>query len=93
MSAELDPTIHHRKLVAAGACLLDVRSPTEFSEGHLPRATNVPLASLRARITECGSTRRPVVVYCRSGGRSGQAAAILREAGYQVRDLGPLTAW
>ncbi|MEW6433603.1 MAG: rhodanese-like domain-containing protein [Myxococcota bacterium] len=88
-----EPDVHHRRLVANGALLLDVRSPSEFHEGHLPRAKNVPLSELRWRLHELGPTRRPVVVYCRSGNRSSQAAAMLCEAGFPVRDLGPISAW
>lgn len=86
-------TIHHRKLVSDGALLLDVRTPSEFSEQHVPHALNVPVQELPHRIHELGPTTRPIVVYCRSGGRSAQASAMLRQAGYQVKDLGPMTAW
>lgn len=87
----LDPD--HRQLVAAGALLLDVRTPSEFAEGHLAGATNLPVQQLAVRLHELGSRSRPVVVYCRSGGRSAQAAAMLSAAGYQVKDIGPMTAW
>lgn len=86
-------TIHHRKLVADGALLLDVRTHTEFQEGHVPHALNVPVQDLPARLSELGPTTRPIVVYCRSGGRSAHASSLLRRAGYQVKDLGPMTAW
>lgn len=86
-------TIHHRKLVEQGALLLDVRTPGEFRDGHVPHATNIPVQELSARLREVGPTSRPVVVYCRSGGRSASASQILRQAGYQVRDIGPMTAW
>ena len=83
----------HRKLVVQGALLLDVRTPAEFAEGHVTRATNIPVQELPARLQEVGSRSRPVVVYCRSGGRSAQAAAMLSAAGFQVKDIGPMTAW
>lgn len=86
-------TANHRQLVEAGALLLDVRTPAEFREGHVPRATNIPVQELPMRLREVGPTNRPVVVYCRSGGRSAQAAAVLRGAGYEVKDVGPMTAW
>ncbi len=86
-------TTNHRQLVEAGALLLDVRTQAEFREGHLAHATNIPVQELPARLREVGPTSRPVVVYCRSGGRSAQAAAMLRGAGYEVRDVGPMTAW
>ena len=84
---------HHRTLVEQGALLLDVRTPAEFSEGHLPRAANIPVQVLPNRLSEVGDRSRPVVVYCRSGGRSAQAAAMLSAAGYQVKDIGPMSAW
>lgn len=84
---------HHRQLVANGALLLDVRTTAEFREGHVPHALNVPVQELPGRLAEVGPTSRPVVVYCRSGGRSAAASQILRGAGYQVKDIGPMTAW
>lgn len=86
-------TAHHRELVAQGALLLDVRTPAEFKEGHVPNALNVPVQELPQRLAEVGPTSRPVVVYCRSGGRSAMASQLLRSAGYQVKDIGPMTAW
>jgi rhodanese-related sulfurtransferase len=86
-------TTNHRQLVASGALLLDVRTPAEFGEGHVPQALNVPVQELGVRLGELGSKERPIVVYCRSGGRSAQATALLRRAGYQVKDIGPMTAW
>lgn len=84
---------HHRQLVAQGALLLDVRTPAEFREGHVPHALNVPVQELPMRLNEIGPTSRPVVVYCRSGGRSAQATQLLTRAGYTVRDIGPMHAW
>ena len=84
---------HHRELVSQGALLLDVRTPAEYREGHVPHALNLPVQELPARLHEVGPTERPIVVYCRSGGRSAQAARLLTRAGYSVRDIGPMTAW
>lgn len=79
-------------LVAAGATLLDVRTPEEFAAGHIDGALLVPVDELEGRLTEV-SRDRPVVVYCRSGGRSARAASILGEAGYEVHDLGGMSSW
>lgn len=89
----MTPDVHHRRLVEQGALLLDVRTPAEFREGHVPRAVNIPVQELPARLAEVGPRHRPVVVYCRSGGRSASAAQLLTAAGYVVRDIGPMTAW
>ena len=83
-----------RALVASGAVLLDVRSPAEFSSGHLDGAINVPVDQLPNRTSEVGPKERPVVVYCRSGARSARAAGILRAAGFsKVEDLGAMSRW
>ncbi len=83
-----------RALVAEGALLLDVRSTGEFASGHIDGAVNIPVDQLARRIGDVGAKERPVVVYCRSGARSGQAAGILRGAGFaRVEDLGAMHRW
>ncbi len=86
------PGQHARALVSEGATLVDVRTPGEFAAGHVEGATNIPVDELDARMAEIPS-ERPVVVYCRSGRRSAHAAASLEARGYEVFDLGPMTAW
>lgn len=81
-----------RALVAAGATLLDVRSGAEFASGHIDGALNIPVQNLESRLAEVPSGA-PVVVYCQSGGRAAHAARMLAEAGYEVHDLGSLSAW
>lgn len=80
-----------RARVAAGATLLDVRTPGEFAEGHIEGAVNIPVQELGARLREVPSGA--VVVYCRSGGRSASAAAMLKARGHEVLDIGPMSAW
>jgi len=83
-----------RKLVAAGARLLDVRSAEEFAGGHLPGAVNIPVQELDRRLAEVGPRDSELVLYCRSGHRSGRAAELLRQRGFtKVHNLGPMTAW
>jgi rhodanese-related sulfurtransferase len=80
-------------LVADGAQLIDVRTPAEFSAGAIPGALNIPVQELQGRLDEVARDR-PVVVYCRSGGRSGNAKRMLNAAGIEaVHDLGPMSAW
>lgn len=85
---------HARQLVANGAALIDVRTPEEFAEGHLPGAINIPVDQIEHRSAEIGDSTRPVVVYCRSGARSERAKATLEGLGFvQVVNLGPKSAW
>lgn len=83
-----------RKLVEAGARLIDVRSPAEFGGGHLPGAVNIPLDQLAARAAELKKSDKPIVLYCASGMRSGQAKRILAGAGIAgLHDLGAMSRW
>lgn len=77
---------------AAGRVLLvDVREDQEWTAGHAPDARHVPLGVLDAADLP---TDRPLVAVCRSGNRSGVAAAQLAQAGLDVRNMaGGMTAW
>ena len=80
--------------VQAGARLVDVRTPEEFQAGHIEGAVNIPVVDLGRRMSEVGSKKQAVVVYCRSGARSASAARVLLESGFvNVVDLGPMSAW
>jgi rhodanese-related sulfurtransferase len=78
----------------AGAWLLDVRTPEEWDTGHIPGSKLIPLADLPTRLAEVPRGRE-VVVVCRSGRRSKEAAELLQKAGYQgaVSLAGGLQAW
>jgi rhodanese-related sulfurtransferase len=82
-----------RELVAKGALLLDVRTPEEFRDRHLDGAVNIPVQELAGRVSELGAKERPVVVYCRSGARSASAARLMKNAGYEVVDIGGIGNW
>lgn len=76
-----------------GPRLIDVREPDEWNAGHVAGAALIPLGQLPARTGEL-PTRGPIYVMCHSGGRSGRAAAILEEQGYEVTNVnGGITAW
>ncbi len=82
-----------RELVSKGAQLVDVRTPGEFSSGHINGAKNIPVDQVGGRLGELARDCA-VVVYCRSGGRSASAAGVLKGAGFEeVYDLGPMSAW
>jgi rhodanese-related sulfurtransferase len=81
-----------RELVKAGALLLDVRTPQEFSREHIDGAVNIPLSELDRNMSSLKKDQ-PIVVYCQSGNRSSQARGYLASAGFTVYDLGALYNW
>ncbi len=88
------PQSEAHRLVEAGATLLDVRLPEEYQESHIKGAINIPVHELERRMSELGAKDKAIVVYCHSGGRSAQAAALLKQASFAtVFDLGPMDAW
>ena len=69
--------------VKDGALLVDVRSAAEFAGGHLPGAINIPHGEIVAGLQALETDKQTdIVLYCRSGNRSGIAQASLAEAGY-----------
>ena len=76
--------------------LLDVRSPLEFQQSHLPGAINIPADQLEHRIGELTLAEKSyVVVYCATGIRSRTASRILARAGYKrvINLVGGLASW
>ena len=83
-----------RELVASGARLVDVRTPSEFQRGHIDGAENVPLDRLGDRAEALVKDARAIVVYCASGMRSASAKRALKAAGAkEVYDLGGMSRW
>jgi phage shock protein E len=83
-----------RQLVAGGALLLDVRTPDEYRQGHLPGAVNIPVQELARRLPEVEPRSRPVVVYCAAGMRAQSATLLLERSGFEdVLCLGGMSAW
>jgi rhodanese-related sulfurtransferase len=65
-----------------GTIILDVRTPGEWVDGHIPDATLIPLEELPNRLSELPADEE-IVVICRSGNRSAQARDILLGAGFE----------
>ena len=76
------------------ALIVDVRTPEEFADGHYPGAINIPHESILDGLNQLGvTTSTAVILYCRSGNRSGQAEQALRDKGFtEARNAGGLEA-
>lgn len=74
--------------------LIDVRTVEEYAGGHIEGAVNIPLSEIEVTQTVPYEKDDLIVVYCRSGNRSGTAQGILLDAGYtNVKDLGGINEW
>ncbi|WP_243420883.1 rhodanese-like domain-containing protein [Micromonospora globispora] len=88
LRAGLTRTVQWHELtsrLAAGAHLIDVRSPAEHAAGHIPGAVNVPLDVLRDRLDELPAGE--LIVYCQVGQRGHTAAMLLRRTGREASNL------
>ena len=77
------------------AIVVDVRSLEEYNEGHIPNAISVPLETIENEAeTKLKNKDDLILVYCRSGRRSREAALRLIEKGYtNVIDFGGIQDW
>lgn len=73
---------HFKELVnEPGATIIDVRSPMEFQSAHVNGAINIPLEYVSGSIDKFKEFSKPLIIYCRSGNRSGLAVHILKASG------------
>lgn len=87
--------IDHKLKANSPVIVLDVRTPEEFTEGHLAKAINIDVNSQDFE-QECAKLdqKKTVYVYCLAGVRSKKAALILKKKGYQVVSMsGGIKAW
>ena len=75
--------------------ILDVRTPAEFAQGHIPNAINIPNETIGTEeIAQLPNKKQVIFVYCRSGNRSKQAAEKLVQLGYtNVVEFGGINDW
>ena len=76
------------------AILLDVRTPEEYHNGHIPGSKNIPLQTL-TKVTSVAKNKDTILyVYCQSGARSRQATQVLQQMGYtNINNLGGIAAY
>lgn len=96
--ARVSPAEAAARVKAGSAILIDVREPDEWIPGVAAPAYLLPLSDLRggrkkwAHVLEDAKDKQ-ILLYCRSGNRSGQAAALLAKAGYSVANVGGFSEW
>ena len=77
----LKSKVNCHELLANGAILIDVRTPSEFSQGNIKGSKNVPLNTIENKINKMEKLRKPIVLCCQSGMRSRQATTLLKRHG------------
>lgn len=91
-----NPDTFEQKMTEPEVQILDVRTESEFAEGHIQDAQNIDVLQddFKDKVASLDKNK-PVMVYCKMGGRSAKAAGILKEMGFtQIVDLeGGYTAW
>lgn len=95
---EQAPEAVRQRMAAVDTLVIDVREPDEYGQGHLPGAISIPRGMLEFRISgepALQRTERPLVVYCKTGGRAALATVSLQSMGFgQVVSLaGGYEAW
>jgi rhodanese-related sulfurtransferase len=97
MISEIMPDVLKARLEAnESIVILDVRQPEEHAEKNIPGAILIPLGELPMRMGELDAYKgKELVVYCRSGNRSGQACMLLQMSGFAnpVNLRGGMLAW
>ena len=82
--------IDFKELIKTGAIVVDVRSPVEYSNGHIPGSLNIALEQIGSTISSLKQKNKPLILVCRSGTRSNMASSMLKNAGLEVYNGG---AW
>ena len=73
--------------------LIDVRERDEWQDGRIAGSALIPMSEFAARVNE-SAPAQPIIVYCRSGGRSQKVAEALQNAGYDARSMaGSMLEW
>ena len=92
---KINPEEAKNMMTEEGILIIDVREQSEFDDGYIPGATLLPVGLIDAGdLSLLPDKDQKILVYCRSGNRSGKAAKKLVEYGYtQVYDFGGIMDW
>jgi phage shock protein E len=75
-------SVNYADLVKQGAIILDVRTPGEYSGGHIKGSINIPVQSLGNNLGKLKDKNKPIITCCASGMRSASAKSLLKSKGY-----------
>jgi rhodanese-related sulfurtransferase len=64
-----------------GAVIIDVRTPREYDDGHIPQSINIPVDRINSSAQRIKGMEKPVIFCCASGARSGQAVSVMKQQG------------
>jgi rhodanese-related sulfurtransferase len=78
----LSAKVNYTDLVKQGAIILDVRSNTEYLNGHIKDSINIPVDTLRNNLFKLKDKNQPIITCCASGMRSASAKSILKSSGF-----------
>jgi phage shock protein E len=82
------PSANIRELVKQGAIVVDVRTPAEYKQGHIPGSINIPVDQVNKNLLLLQKKGVPVITVCQSGARSGMAKGIISKVGIDVYNGG-----
>ena len=77
-----------REMLSQGAVVIDVRTPEEYSRGHIEGSKNIPLNQVSGKVNQIKNLGKPVVLCCASGIRSGRATSMLKSKGITCENGG-----
>jgi phage shock protein E len=80
-----------KNAMAEGAMIIDVRTPEEFTSGHVKGAKNIPLNEITSKCGWLKKSGKKIIVVCRSGQRSGLAKRLLKTQGIEAINGGSWT--
>jgi len=76
------PKTDYAELVKQGAIILDVRTKSEFTTGHIKGAINIPVDQIVKNLSKLKDRNKAIITCCESGSRSGMAKRVLKSNAY-----------
>ncbi len=76
------PKTDYAELRRNGAIIVDVRSKSEFADGHIKNSINIPVNTLLQNLNRLKNKNTPIITCCATGNRSGMAKRVLKSKGY-----------